>query len=222
MCNTKIIILVSLLIFTILSFTLFLKCSSESTEPTTQEPIDLTGSWQLTSTITSNSCGPVDGSSSTQSITLIQCGNEVSVITGGGLWGVGILQGDRLEFTGTEVQTDDMGCQSTHQSTGTLTVTASTLGGTLTTNITFDPDLCSAQQPCNVESTAHLSLSAVYQSSCIDRDQFDNPAMSDYILPWPVGKSYMLNNSYCFPLGGHRQQLAYDFLIPIGDTILAT
>ena len=46
MCNTKIIILVSLLIITTLSFALFLKCSSESTEPPTQEPIDLTGSWE--------------------------------------------------------------------------------------------------------------------------------------------------------------------------------
>ena len=31
----------------------------------------------------------------------------------------------------------------------------------------------------------------------------------------------MLNNSYCVPTGGHREQQAYDFLIPIGEPVLA-
>jgi murein DD-endopeptidase MepM/ murein hydrolase activator NlpD len=31
----------------------------------------------------------------------------------------------------------------------------------------------------------------------------------------------VLNNSYCVPTGGHREQQAYDFLIPIGDPVVA-
>jgi murein DD-endopeptidase MepM/ murein hydrolase activator NlpD len=30
-----------------------------------------------------------------------------------------------------------------------------------------------------------------------------------------------MSNSYCIPTGGHRQQQAYDFEIPIGDPIVA-
>jgi murein DD-endopeptidase MepM/ murein hydrolase activator NlpD len=35
------------------------------------------------------------------------------------------------------------------------------------------------------------------------------------------GESYRLNNSYCVPAGGHREQQAYDFLIPIDDPVVA-
>lgn len=45
--------------------------------------------------------------------------------------------------------------------------------------------------------------------------------MSDYILPWPSGNTYSLNNSYCVPTGGHREQQAYDFLIPVDDPVVA-
>jgi murein DD-endopeptidase MepM/ murein hydrolase activator NlpD len=36
-----------------------------------------------------------------------------------------------------------------------------------------------------------------------------------------VGESYKLNNSYCVPAGGHREQQAYDFLIPVGEPVVA-
>ncbi len=182
---------------------------------------DLTAVWQLATTVSSNTCGLADGSSSTDAIILISCGDNVSVIAGPGLWGSGTIQGTSLDFTGTEVQTDNTGCQATHRSAGALSGTSSLLEGTFTTNVTFDAGTCGAQPACTVETSVRLSVIAAYQSSCMGRDTFGDPAASPYVLPWPVGQSYAISNSYCIPTGGHRQQQAYDFLIPIGDPIVA-
>jgi len=56
---------------------------------------------------------------------------------------------------------------------------------------------------------------------CMERAVFGDPAQSPYVLPFPVGKSYRLIQGYCYPEGGHRDQLAYDFGIPIGDDVVA-
>jgi murein DD-endopeptidase MepM/ murein hydrolase activator NlpD len=40
-------------------------------------------------------------------------------------------------------------------------------------------------------------------------------------LPYPAGKSYRLIQGYCYPKGGHRDQLAYDFGMPIGDDVVS-
>lgn len=42
-----------------------------------------------------------------------------------------------------------------------------------------------------------------------------------YNLPFPAGKAYILSQSYCNAWGGHSNQLAYDFAMPIGDTVCA-
>ena len=194
-------------------------CGVKDTEPS--DLGDLTGVWELTTTVSSSTCGLSDGSSSSEWITLIQCGDEISIITGEGLWGSGAVSGDQLNFTGTENQTDGMGCLTTYNHLGTFSGTSSTLEGTFTTNVTFDPGSCGNQTTCTIKTSARISLIDTYLNSCIDRDKFGDPAESEYILPWPAGKTYVLNNSYCVPTGGHREQQAYDFLIPIGDTILA-
>ena len=56
---------------------------------------------------------------------------------------------------------------------------------------------------------------------CIERAVFGDPAESPYVLPYPVGASYRLAQSYCYPYGGHRHQLAYDFDMPIGSDVVA-
>jgi len=71
-----------LLIVALLSITLFLMCSSEPTEPQNQVPMNITGSWELTSIITSNTCGIQSGESNTETIDLtdnntILCMNAV-------------------------------------------------------------------------------------------------------------------------------------------------
>jgi murein DD-endopeptidase MepM/ murein hydrolase activator NlpD len=182
---------------------------------------DLSAVWGLSTTVTSNTCGLSDGSTSTDRIILLQCGNAVSVIAETGLWGSGTVVGDHFDFIGTETQTDNAGCQSTHRSTGTLSGSSALLEGGFTTNVTFDPGSCGARASCTIETSVQFGSPVAYRSSCIDRDEFGDPAASPYVLPWPVGKSYRLNNSYCIPTGGHREQQAYDFLIPVGDTIVA-
>jgi murein DD-endopeptidase MepM/ murein hydrolase activator NlpD len=56
---------------------------------------------------------------------------------------------------------------------------------------------------------------------CDQRAVFGNPDSSEYILPYPAGKGYYLSQSYCNPTGGHKNQLAYDFAMSIGDTVCA-
>lgn len=46
------------------------------------------------------------------------------------------------------------------------------------------------------------------------------PSQSNYILPYPVGKTYCITQSYCSN-GGHANLFAYDFNTQLGDTITA-
>lgn len=55
--------------------------------------------------------------------------------------------------------------------------------------------------------------------SCCERADFKKPDNNLYVLPYPPGKTYILSQSYCNPLGGHSNQLAYDFALSIGDTV---
>jgi len=57
--------------------------------------------------------------------------------------------------------------------------------------------------------------------ACVARAVFGDPAASDYVLPYPVGDEHFLRQSYCFSGGGHRNQLAYDFGMPIGLPVTA-
>ena len=56
---------------------------------------------------------------------------------------------------------------------------------------------------------------------CLERAVFGDPAESPYVLPYPVGDSYRLMQGYCYPHGGHRNQLAYDFETPVGSRVVA-
>jgi murein DD-endopeptidase MepM/ murein hydrolase activator NlpD len=55
----------------------------------------------------------------------------------------------------------------------------------------------------------------------LERAVFGSPADSGYVLPYAPGEEYYLSQSYCFSEGGHRNQLAYDFDMPIGALVLA-
>jgi murein DD-endopeptidase MepM/ murein hydrolase activator NlpD len=60
------------------------------------------------------------------------------------------------------------------------------------------------------------------RQQCMARAVFGSPEDSEYILPYPVGASYPLLQTYCGPQN-HRDdnQLAYDFTIPFGDPVIA-
>jgi murein DD-endopeptidase MepM/ murein hydrolase activator NlpD len=55
--------------------------------------------------------------------------------------------------------------------------------------------------------------------SCDDRFSVMRSHVQDYVLPFPVGKKYVLSQTCCNPAGGHRNQLGYDFAIYLGDTV---
>jgi murein DD-endopeptidase MepM/ murein hydrolase activator NlpD len=186
----------------------------------TQALGDLSGVWELTTTEVSNTCGLPDGEGDRDRMILLSCGTTVSVIRGAGLWGTGSVTGDRLQFTGTESDGED-GCVSTRSSTGAVSGTGTLLEGSLSTQVTFDPATCGPRSACTLETSARLSLIAPYRTTCLGRDQFGSPLASPYVLPWPAGRSYATTNSYCIPTGGHREQQAYDFAIPVGDTVVA-
>ncbi len=58
--------------------------------------------------------------------------------------------------------------------------------------------------------------------ACVARAVFGAPGESDYVLPYPVGQEHFLRQSYCFAGGGHSNQLAYDFSLPIGAPVVAS
>jgi murein DD-endopeptidase MepM/ murein hydrolase activator NlpD len=58
-------------------------------------------------------------------------------------------------------------------------------------------------------------------SGCLRRADFGDPRHSEYVLPFAIGMSYQVSQSYCYSNGGHRNQLAYDFVLPIGADVVA-
>jgi murein DD-endopeptidase MepM/ murein hydrolase activator NlpD len=57
---------------------------------------------------------------------------------------------------------------------------------------------------------------------CMERAVFGEPSESAYILPYPPGTSYRLMQGYCYPHGGHRNKLSYDFETPVGSQVIAS
>lgn len=78
---------------------------------------------------------------------------------------------------------------------------------------------------------ASNGLNSVFQSFMIQvqlgeiicDSYFGEPSVSEYILPYEVGESYKVNQSYCppNPNWGHHNWFAYDFEMPIGTKVLA-
>lgn len=73
-------------------------------------------------------------------------------------------------------------------------------------------------------STAR-SFTLVVEKSEIDCGRsFGDPDSSEYVLPFPPGRSYEINQGYCppNPAWGHHRWFAYDFRMPVGDTVVAS
>lgn len=53
---------------------------------------------------------------------------------------------------------------------------------------------------------------------------FGDPTLSDYVLPYEVGESFKISQSYCpsNPAWGHHNWFAYDFDMPIGTPLVAS
>ncbi|MDJ0954529.1 MAG: M23 family metallopeptidase, partial [Acidimicrobiia bacterium] len=57
---------------------------------------------------------------------------------------------------------------------------------------------------------------------CLRRAEFGKPGDSEYVLPFPPGSGYSIVQSYCHDDGSHENQLAYDFAMPLGSTVVAS
>jgi hypothetical protein len=66
-------------------------------------------------------------------------------------------------------------------------------------------------------SKREIIIPSLTLSPCYSRARFEDPADSPYVLPFPVGRSYRISQTYCFPEGSHSIQLVYDFDILIAD-----
>jgi hypothetical protein len=187
------------------------------TEP---ELVDLTGSWELVTTVTSNNCGLSEGETKTEVIYLECEGSEVTITNFGGVWGSGQIEDGTLTFVGTE-RIDDFGCPATMLTEGTGLIYETEINGTFNSVVSFDEDSCFYLDPSDCSITSSFVMTPMEESPCLDRAVFGDPGNSEYVLPYPIGAAYAVYQSYCWPTGGHRNQLAYDFTMPIGDAVVA-
>ena len=68
-----------------------------------------------------------------------------------------------------------------------------------------------------------LSTRKRENAECLGRAVFGNPAESPYVLPYSVGAAYRVSVSYCDASNlGHYNELAYDFVMPVGADIVAS
>ena len=58
-------------------------------------------------------------------------------------------------------------------------------------------------------------------SWCMRNADFGDPADSLYVLPFAPGQRYRLDQSYCNSQGTHKNQMAYDFDLPMGTDVVA-
>ncbi len=87
--------------------------------------------------------------------------------------------------------------------------------------LTVTVALSLAPMGCN-DSPGPTAPRQSVRDQCLERAVFGDPASSSYILPYPVGASYSLLQTYCGPQNhGTDNQLAYDFTIPFGDPVVA-
>jgi hypothetical protein len=192
-------------------------CSSDVTDPDGDQ-VDLSGGWELRTTVTSNTCGLQDGVSETEVIELTETNGPISIINFDGNWGTAEVDGNTVTFSGSE-DSRDFGCTATLTTQGSGTYSETLISGTLTTTVGFDQDSCSDFSDCIIASD--FEMTRLDDSPCLSRALFGDPALSEYVLPYPAGASYPVYQSYCWATGGHRNQLAYDFTMPIGDAVVA-
>jgi hypothetical protein len=182
------------------------------------ETVDVTGSWELVATRTSDTCELPSGDPETEIVYLEDTSTGFSVTVFSGHWGDGELTGRTITFLGSET-TEDLGCLASLTTEGTGELSGNQIVGSLVTTVRFDPDSCTGYSECEIRSD--FVMTKMEESPCLDRAQFGDPGESSYVLPFPPGASYEVYQSYCCPTSGHRDQLAYDFTMPIGDAVVA-
>jgi len=196
-----------------------LSVCQKSTEPEPEQLyIDLTGSWELTTTIEANTFGMPNGETNTEMLYLRDSSGDLTIINFGGDWGHGQSDSKSLQFTGMETS-DDFDGPATLVTQGDGAVSENNISGTFVTSVYISKAVEGNEPDGTI--TSGFVMARVEETGCYGRAVFGDPKDSPYVLPYPVGKAYPVYQSYCWRTGGHRDQLAYDFTIPIGDTVVA-
>lgn len=75
----------------------------------------------------------------------------------------------------------------------------------------------------NIETKTQIFNLQVELGEIICETEFGDHSSSSYVLPFPTGNTFLLNQGYCptNPLWGHHNWFAYDFEMPIGESVIA-
>jgi murein DD-endopeptidase MepM/ murein hydrolase activator NlpD len=201
---------------------LLVHCQQDgTTEPEiTNEPISLAGKWNWSSEVISSNCELQLDLDSTLSKAVVfedqgdsyrmrsRDNNDALAVT---------ITGAVINFSKIENITTN-NCTVTREVSGQGDIENNLVVGSLTTTMTHLSGDCN-RPTCTVEED--FILERDLNCYCPSRAIFEAPASSEYILPFPAGESYYLSQSYCTPEGSHREQLHYDFDMPIGSEIVA-
>lgn len=75
--------------------------------------------------------------------------------------------------------------------------------------------------PVTPSPTSAPTSAPTPHEACLLRAVFGDPGDSPYRLPFPPEAGYTVLQSYCVDEGSHETQLAYDFFMPRGSTVVA-
>jgi hypothetical protein len=150
------------LLLVLLSALLLQMCGSNPSEPEDrQQPLDLTGSWELTTTIISNTCGLPDSTTQTETFILAESGDVWSMTTSGGPWGIAQLDGQELYLHGSETSAE-LGHTAVFETEGSGSASETEIIGTLITAVNFKPG-SPAHTDCEI--TASFVMTKLQESA---------------------------------------------------------
>ena len=190
MMNIKLFRFIGLSLALFLFLLLLQMCDGNSGKsPVIEETINVTGSWELTTTINSNTFGLQNGETKTEIIYLTDTSGVLTIINFDGHWGEANVDGKTVHFSGSEIS-DDFDNPATLVTEGTGTASETNIVGTFTTEVYIHNEVSSNNPDGTI--TSSFNMTKLEETSCLDRASFGDPANSDYILPYPVGASYLV------------------------------
>jgi len=119
-------------------------CDDNPSEPSgpggDDQPPEVTGTWEMTTVITANTCGLPDSTSETETVGLVQDGDVFSITRAGNHWGVAELDGRNLHILATKTSAE-LGYTAVFATEGTGVVSETEITGSFTTDVRFKPDV---------------------------------------------------------------------------------
>lgn len=118
--------------------------------------VNLNGSWNITLTHVSNTCGLPAPAPDTFSVTIQQTGNQFIFIDDAGDTLAGTVNGSTMTLNGTVTDTTAQGCRATVTFNGSGQASSTRVTGTISTNTVISP-----AGNCNLSGTCGVNFSFV-------------------------------------------------------------